>query len=60
MNRDAVDHMETTDALTMKLSDLPDSWEKRSAKRYYDKLFKEYCLCDLTFYKQNKVKSLTN
>ena len=35
------------------LSDL--SWEKRLAKRYYDKLFKEYCICDLTYFEQNKV-----
>lgn len=34
-----------------------DSWEKRLAKKYYDKLFKEYCICDLTFFKQNKVIS---
>ena len=32
-----------------------DKWEKRLAKRYYDKLFKEYCICDLTLYKVNKV-----
>ena len=35
--------------------DLPNSWEKRLAKKYYDKLFKEYCICDLAFYEQNKV-----
>ena len=38
--------------------DVPDSWEKRLAKKYYDKLFKEYCICDLTLYKQNKVGHL--
>jgi hypothetical protein len=32
-----------------------NSWEKRLAKRYYDKLFKEYCICDLMYYKENKV-----
>ncbi|CAN8025210.1 hypothetical protein HPB47_009611 [Ixodes persulcatus] len=31
------------------------SWEKQLAKRYYDKLFKEYCICDLTYYKANKI-----
>ncbi|KAK2705966.1 hypothetical protein QYM36_016101 [Artemia franciscana] len=31
------------------------SWEKRLAKKYYDKLYKEYCICDLRFYKENKV-----
>nr|KAG5690850.1 hypothetical protein BaRGS_031202 [Batillaria attramentaria] len=32
-----------------------ESWEKRLAKKYYDKLFKEYCLADLSRYKENKV-----
>lgn len=32
-----------------------DSWEIRLAKRYYDKLFKEYCIADLTRYKENKI-----
>ncbi|ESO07174.1 hypothetical protein HELRODRAFT_110669 [Helobdella robusta] len=31
------------------------SWEKRLAKKYYDKLYKEYCIADLTYYKHNKV-----
>jgi len=31
------------------------SWEKRLAKKYYDKLFKEYCIADLSRYKENKV-----
>ncbi|VDK55741.1 unnamed protein product [Anisakis simplex] len=31
------------------------SWEFKLAKRYYDKLFKEYCIADLTFYKKNKI-----
>ena len=35
--------------------DKVDTWEKRLAKKYYDKLFKEYCICDLTLFKQNKV-----
>ncbi len=35
-----------------------DSWEKQLAKRYYDKLFKEYCICDLSRYKDNKVRLL--
>ncbi|KAK2575802.1 hypothetical protein KPH14_007186 [Odynerus spinipes] len=33
----------------------PSTWEARLAKKYYDKLFKEYCICDLTYYKYNKV-----
>ncbi|TMW44953.1 hypothetical protein DOY81_009970 [Sarcophaga bullata] len=32
-----------------------DSWEVRLAKRYYDKLFKEYCIADLSRYKENKI-----
>ena len=32
-----------------------DSWERRLAKRYYDKLYREYCICDLTYYKLNRV-----
>uniref|UniRef100_A0A8C5PAC8 FRA10A associated CGG repeat 1 n=1 Tax=Leptobrachium leishanense TaxID=445787 RepID=A0A8C5PAC8_9ANUR len=30
------------------------TWEKRLAKKYYDKLFKEYCIADLSRYKENK------
>ena len=33
------------------------SREKRLAKKYYDKLFKEYCISDLSRYKENKVSS---
>lgn len=28
------------------------------AKKYHDKLFKEYCICDLRKYKENKVEKL--
>jgi len=31
------------------------SWEVRLSKRYYDKLFKEYCIADVSRYKENKV-----
>ncbi|XP_061315142.1 protein FRA10AC1 isoform X2 [Pezoporus flaviventris] len=30
------------------------NWEKRLAKKYYDKLFKEYCIADISRYKENK------
>ncbi|KAJ8406816.1 hypothetical protein AAFF_G00297320 [Aldrovandia affinis] len=30
------------------------TWEKELAKKYYDKLFKEYCVADLSRYKENK------
>lgn len=35
--------------------DEPESWKARLAKKYYDKLFKEYCISDLTHYKYNKI-----
>jgi len=35
-------------------SDVEESWEVQLAKRYYDKLFKEYCIIDLTRYKENQ------
>ncbi|KAG5670314.1 hypothetical protein PVAND_000590 [Polypedilum vanderplanki] len=35
--------------------DKPKSWEEKLAKKYYDKLFREYCICDLTRYKENKI-----
>ena len=30
-------------------------WEQRIAKKYWDKLFKEYAICDLTFYKSTSI-----
>lgn len=33
------------------------TWERRLAKKYYDKLFKEYAITDLSRYKENKVCS---
>jgi protein FRA10AC1 len=35
--------------------DLPRTYEERLAKKYYDKLFREYCVCDLSRYKENKI-----
>lgn len=35
--------------------DLNPSWEQRLVKRYYDKLFKEYCIADMTRYKTGKI-----
>eukprot|EP00833_Pecoramyces_ruminatium_P016773 jgi/Orpsp1_1/1190805/evm.model.d7180000081316.1 len=31
------------------------TWEKRIAKKYYDKLYKEYCLANLVYYKEGKI-----
>uniref|UniRef100_A0AC35TSH1 Protein FRA10AC1 homolog n=1 Tax=Rhabditophanes sp. KR3021 TaxID=114890 RepID=A0AC35TSH1_9BILA len=31
------------------------SWEEKLAKRYYDRLFKEYCVADLEHYEKNKI-----
>ncbi|CAH1100851.1 unnamed protein product [Psylliodes chrysocephalus] len=35
--------------------DPADTWEQQFAKRYYNKLFKEYCIGDLSRYKENKI-----
>ncbi|PKI31905.1 hypothetical protein CRG98_047715 [Punica granatum] len=35
--------------------DKDSSWEQRLVKRYYDKLFKEYCIADMTKYKTGKI-----
>jgi protein FRA10AC1 len=35
--------------------DAPTTWEKKLAKAYYDKLFKEYAIADLSRYKENMV-----
>ncbi|KAI7755915.1 hypothetical protein M8C21_007180, partial [Ambrosia artemisiifolia] len=35
--------------------DMDTSWEQRLVKRYYDKLFKEYCIADMSQYKTGKV-----
>ncbi|KAJ9064711.1 hypothetical protein DSO57_1027490 [Entomophthora muscae] len=32
-----------------------ESWEKRIAKNYYDKLFKEYCIGNLLYYREGKI-----
>lgn len=32
-----------------------NSWEAKLAKRYYDKLFKEYCIADLSKYAKNRI-----
>ncbi|RHZ90297.1 hypothetical protein Glove_1g28 [Diversispora epigaea] len=31
------------------------TWEQRVAKKYYDKLFKEYCIAELKYYKEGKI-----
>ncbi|KAF7836049.1 protein FRA10AC1 [Senna tora] len=35
--------------------DMNPSWEQRLVKRYYDKLFKEYCIADMSHYKSGKI-----
>uniref|UniRef100_A0A0E0MHJ3 Uncharacterized protein n=1 Tax=Oryza punctata TaxID=4537 RepID=A0A0E0MHJ3_ORYPU len=35
--------------------DMDSTWEKRLVKRYYDKLFKEYCIADMSQYKKGKI-----
>jgi len=31
------------------------TWEQKLSKKYWDKLFKEYTICDLSLYKKNKI-----
>lgn len=31
------------------------NWDARLAKRYFDKLFKEYCIADLSQYEKNRI-----
>eukprot|EP01027_Heterolobosea_sp_BB2_P011673 GEZU01016988.1.p1 GENE.GEZU01016988.1~~GEZU01016988.1.p1 ORF type:complete len:143 (-),score=28.82 GEZU01016988.1:52-480(-) len=33
------------------------AWEKRLVAKYYSKLFREYCLADLSRYKEGKVRT---
>lgn len=35
--------------------DMDPSWEQRLVKRYYNKLFKEYCIADMSQYKTGKI-----
>jgi protein FRA10AC1 len=35
--------------------DQDSTWEQRVAKKYYDKLFKEYAICELKYYKEGKI-----
>lgn len=37
-------------------NDSIETWGKKIAKKYYDKLFKEYCICDLSRYKDGQVR----
>lgn len=37
------------------VSEAEKSWDLRLAKKYYDKLFKEYCIADLSQYEKNRV-----
>lgn len=32
-----------------------ESWEDSLARKYWQRLFKEYCICDLSCYKENKI-----
>ncbi|XP_011866694.1 PREDICTED: protein FRA10AC1 homolog [Vollenhovia emeryi] len=57
-SRDKTDHdviRENHKFLWDQEKDVPDTWGAKLAKKYYDKLFKEYCICDLMYYKYNKV-----
>ncbi|GBG69778.1 hypothetical protein CBR_g4609 [Chara braunii] len=41
--------------LRMEEDDADGSWDKQLAKRYDDKLYKEYCLADMSRYKESKI-----
>ncbi|KAJ4460055.1 putative Folate-sensitive fragile site protein Fra10Ac1 [Paratrimastix pyriformis] len=35
--------------------DAPGTWETELARKYYEKLFREYCIADMTHWKENKI-----
>jgi hypothetical protein len=35
--------------------DSREAWEKRLARRYYERLYREYCIADLTRYREGQV-----
>ncbi|KAH7714191.1 acid phosphatase [Aphelenchoides avenae] len=37
------------------VTEVEQSWEARLAKKYYDKLFKEYCIADLSQFEKNRI-----
>ncbi|KAI8098517.1 FRA10AC1-like protein [Halteromyces radiatus] len=37
------------------IDDKEMTWEQRLAQKYYEQLFKEYALCELSYYKQGKI-----
>lgn len=41
--------------LRSEVDDQDPSWEKRVAKKYYDKLFKEFALVDLKYFKEGRI-----
>ncbi|GMH20609.1 hypothetical protein Nepgr_022450 [Nepenthes gracilis] len=40
--------------------DMDTSWEQRLVKRYYDKLFKEYCIAEMSKYKRWQEKEVVS
>lgn len=40
-------------------ADALDTWEKQLAKRYYDKLYKEYAIVELKNYQKNDVSEIS-
>ncbi|CAD5216074.1 unnamed protein product [Bursaphelenchus okinawaensis] len=37
------------------LTDVAKDWDKQLAKKYYDKLYKEYCIADLSRFEKNQI-----
>nr|BAH72830.1 ACYPI004282 [Acyrthosiphon pisum] len=50
-----IDLKKKTHKFVWEEDDEASTWEQKLAKKYYDKLFKEYCICDLSLYKKSKV-----
>lgn len=51
-----IDIIRTEHRFLWEEEDAPEeTWGKRLAKKYYDKLFKEYCICDLSRWEEKKI-----
>ncbi|KAK3828615.1 MAG: folate-sensitive fragile site protein Fra10Ac1-domain-containing protein [Benniella sp.] len=50
-----IGHWTLDSFLRSEVDDQDPSWEKRVAKKYYDKLFKEFALVDLKYFKEGRI-----
>lgn len=37
------------------VSGMANTWETRMAVKYYSRLYKEYCICDVTHYREGRI-----